>query len=228
MGIKAVLFDLDGTLLPMNQELFTKDYFSRLAKKLAPLGYETEALIKSIWAGIKAMVTNDGSVTNEVAFWRIFTEIWGEKAKADKTVFDEFYLNDFNEIKASCGFSSEAAEIVKSLKLKGIRTVLATNPIFPAVATEWRMAWAGLNPTDFELYTTYENIGLCKPNPAYYQEILGRLGLEAQDCLMVGNDVTEDMVAEKLGMKVFLLKDCIINKENKDISAYLQGGFKEQ
>ena len=44
---------------------------------------------------------------------------------------------------------------------------------------------------------------------------------------MVGKDVTEDMIAGELGMKVFLLTDCIINKENKDISVYPNGSFKE-
>ena len=77
------------------------------------------------------------------------------------------------------------------------------------------------------LYTTYENSGFCKPNPKYYSEILEKLNLDPEDCLMVGNDVIEDMVAQKLGMKVFLLTDCIINKENKDISQYPNGGFDE-
>ena len=51
--------------------------------------------------------------------------------------------------------------------------------------------WAGLKPEDFELYTTYENTGYCKPNPKYYQDILERLDLTAQECMMVGNDIYE-------------------------------------
>ena len=108
-----------------------------------------------------------------------------------------------------------------------MRIVLATNPLFPSIATESRMRWAGLAPDDFELYTTYENSSFCKPNPKYYEEILGKLGVSAEECLMVGNDVTEDMIAETLGMKVFLLTDCLINKENKDISAFVNGSFSE-
>ena len=57
--------------------------------------------------------------------------------------------------------------------------------------------------------------------------ITEKLGLDPKECLMVGNDVSEDMIAEKLGMKVFLLTDCIINKENKDIDQYPNGGFQE-
>ena len=115
-------------------------------------------------------------------------------------------------------------ELSKSL---GLRVVLVTNPLFPAVATESRIRWAGLEPEEFELYTTYENIGYCKPNPAYYAEILRRLELESSECLMVGNDVGEDMVAETLGMKVFLLTDCLINKNNADVSRWPHGEFEE-
>ena len=77
------------------------------------------------------------------------------------------------------------------------------------------------------MITTFEDCHYCKPNLNYYTEILGKLGLKAEECAMVGNDVSEDMIAEKLGMKVFLLTDYIINKENKDISVYPNGGFDQ-
>ncbi len=82
-------------------------------------------------------------------------------------------------------------------------------------------------PEDFEFITTYENISFCKPNPDYYREILKRAGLNAGNCLMVGNDVGEDMVAADLGMKVFLLTDCLINKSGTDIEQYPHGGFDD-
>ena len=86
---------------------------------------------------------------------------------------------------------------------------------------------AGLDPEDFELYTTYENIGWCKPNPEYFREIMRRLDLLPEDCIMVGNDADEDMAAEKTGMKVFLLTDCLINKSGADIDKWPHGGFGE-
>lgn len=227
MSIKAILFDLDGTLLPMDQDVFVMTYFKKLAEKLAPLGYESETLFKSIWAGVKAMVMNDGSFLNEDAFWKVFAEIYGEQVYEQKPVFEEFYRNDFPKVQSVCGFDKRAKEVVDLAKTKA-KVVLATNPIFPAMATEHRMSWAGVSPEDFDLYTTYENIGCSKPNPEYYKEILRRIDCEPEDCLMVGNDVDEDMVvASKLGMKVFLLKDCIINKNDRDIADYPQGGFDE-
>ena len=225
--IKNILFDLDGTLLPMDQDKFAKGYFGRLVKKLAPLGYDPQKTVDGIWAGTAAMVKNNGTVTNEEAFWKKFSEIFGEKSLEDKPVFDEFYRVEFEGVKSDCGFNPDAAKAVKRLKERGFRLILATNPIFPAVATESRIKWAGLDKEDFELYTTYEDSHYCKPNPEYYREITERLSLDPAECLMVGNDAEEDTAAEKLGIKVFLLTDCLINKKERDISAYPHGGFEE-
>lgn len=228
MKITTILFDLDGTLLPMDNDEFTKGYFKLLVKKLAPYGYEPQKLIDGIWSGTAAMVKNDGTKTNEQSFWEKFSEVFGEKALADKPLFDEFYENEFQNAKAICGYNPKAAVAVHTIKEMGFRIALATNPIFPSIATESRISWAGFDPNDFELYTTYENIGYCKPNPEYYREIARRLGLSLEQCLMVGNDVTEDMeAAQKAGMSVFLLTDCLINKERKDISAYPRGSFEQ-
>ena len=97
----------------------------------------------------------------------------------------------------------------------------------PAIATHSRVRWAGLDPNDFEYITTYENSYHCKPNPDYYREILDKLNLDPEECLMVGNDVSEDMVAESLGMKVFLLTDSLINRTGEDIARYPHGSFGE-
>ena len=225
MSIRYILFDLDGTLLPMDQDQFVKAYFGLLCKKLAPHGYEGEKLIKAIWAGTGAMVKNDGSCTNEQAFWNYFVTIFGESARNDEPKFAEYYRTDFQKVQAVCGFDSRANETVQALKAMGYTLALATNPIFPAIATESRMRWAGLDQKDFIHYTTYENSTACKPNLLYYQQVLEAIGAKPEECLMVGNDVAEDMVAAKLGMKVFLLTDCLINKYDADISGYPQGSF---
>ena len=227
MKITTVLFDLDGTLLPMDQNKFMKAYFGGLAAKLAPHGYEPTALIDAIWKGTAAMVKNDGRVKNEVAFWNCFSGIFGEGAKKDIPIFDAFYREDFDKVSASCGYTPESKEIIGSLKTRGMRVVLATNPLFPSIATEKRIAWAGLSPSDFALFTTYENASHCKPNLDYYRDILSELEADPRECLMVGNDVEEDMIASELGMQVFLLTDCLLNKQNKDINAYPHGGFAE-
>lgn len=225
MKIKFVLFDLDGTLLPMDQDVFTKTYFGLLAQKLEPFGYEPKALINAVWAGTSAMIKNTGDKTNEQVFWDKFAEIFGEQSRKDEIHFEKFYIEDFCKVKVSSGFNTNAQKVVDKVKEKGLKLALATNPIFPRIATEQRISWAGLNINDFELITTYENSNYCKPNLYYYKQILTKLGVNPEECLMIGNDVTEDMVAEKLGMKVFLLTNCLLNKNEEDISKYPNGDF---
>lgn len=225
--ITTVFFDLDGTLLPMDQDRFLEAYMGGLARKMAPYGYDPKLLIKSIWKGTGAMVMNDGSARNDEVFWNTFSAIYGRDSKADEPIFEDFYHNEFQSVAKVCGFDPRAAETVREIKALGLKVVLATNPLFPAIATRSRTKWAGLDPDDFELITTYENSFHSKPNPDYYREILDKLGLQPEECLMVGNDVREDMVPEQLGMKVFLLTDCMINKDNLDISRYPNGSFPE-
>ena len=224
--IKAILFDLDGTLLPMDLDVFLKAYFHGLVKKLTPLGYD-EGLVDAIWTGTGAMVKNDGSMTNEARWWQVFCGIYGDKARNDEKYLDDFYANEFEQVRAVCGYNPASRQVIDLCHEKGLRTILATNPAFPAVATRARIRWAGLDFSDFELVTSYENSSYCKPNPDYYREILEKQGLAPEECIMVGNDAHEDMIAKTLGMGVFLLTDCLINKTGADISAYPHGSFDE-
>ena len=221
--ITTILFDLDGTLLPMDQDTFAKAYVKGLTVAAEPAGYSPMILSTAIMAGTAAMVKNNGERTNEEVFWHTLEKTYGESVQNDIHLFDEFYATDFQKIKNVCGFDPKAAELIRYIKEKGFRVALATNPLFPSVATESRIRWAGLNPDDFELYTTYETSRYCKPNLDYYKAILNQLQVSPEECLMVGNDVAEDMIAEQLGMKVFLLTDCLINKKEADISAYPHG-----
>ena len=228
MNIKTILFDLDGTLLPMDQDVFINGYLGGLAKKLAPYGYNLEIFPKAMWAGVGSMTKNDGSVRNDEAFWKTFCSFMGEHVRNDEPIFDHFYRNEFQKVKDLCGFNPDSAKIVHALKAAGYRVILATNPLFPAIATESRIRWAGLEPSDFEYYTVYDNSYHCKPNPAYYQDLIDTLNLNPTECLMVGNDVEEDIIASTtVGFNAFLLTDCIINKHGKDISPYPHGGFSE-
>lgn len=225
--ITTVFFDLDGTLLPMDQELFIKAYFGGMAKKLAPHGYDPEKLIKAVWKGTGAMTMNDGAERNEEVFWKVFDAVMGKECRKDEPLFEEYYRTDFQKVRQVCGFDERAGKVLQEIKQMGLRVVLATNPLFPPIATQSRVRWAGLQPEDFELITTYDNSSFCKPNPEYYREILGKLGLRAEECLMVGNDSAEDMAAQEVGMQVFLLTDCLINKDGRDISRYPNGSFPE-
>lgn len=225
--ITTILFDLDGTLLPMDQDRFIQAYMKGLTAKIAPFGFDPRTTAKSIWAGTGAMVQNTGAERNDMVFWKTFSAGCGRDMTTYLEPIEEFYRVEFQQVRHSCGFDSRAAETIQELKKMGLTLALATNPLFPALATYSRLRWAGLEPEDFAYITTYENSYHCKPNPDYYQEVLDKLGISTDNCVMVGNDVSEDMIARELGMQVFLLTDCLINKDNRDISQYPHGSFPE-
>lgn len=225
--IKAIFFDLDGTLLPMDQEIFIKAYLGGLVGLLAPRGYDPEAVANAMWSSTRAMMKNDGSISNEERFWQSFSAILGENVRKEEGRLADFYTNEFQRIKNVCGYTPLAKQLINRLKTTDLRLILATSPLFPRVATESRIAWAGLKPSDFEYVTTYENSSYCKPNPTYYTDLCEKLGLLPCEVVMIGNDVGDDMVAERVGMKLFLLTDCLINKSDRNIEDFRHGGFKE-
>ena len=225
--LKAIFFDLDCTLLPMDQEKFIENYFLRLTGYLESFGYDRKAIRKHVFQGTVMMQSNDGRATNEQVFWEYFAAAFGAETLQHKSVFEDFYRTEFQKVKEVCGVNPAAAEMIALLKGEGYPLVLATNPLFPAIATQSRVRWAGLDPADFVHITTYENSCFAKPNPAYYREIMDKLGYRPEECLMVGNDASEDMAAEQTGMHVFLLMDLLINADGRDISRYPQGGFPE-
>jgi len=225
--MKTILFDLDGTLLPMDQKQFEEAYFTSLGRYMVPCGFEFESIRRNIWKGTYAMYANDGTRTNEQAFWETFDALTGRGSEEDQDLFLEYYRTDFNKTKEATGFTPEALKIVMDLKLAGYDVALATNPLFPEIATNARIRWAGLEPSDFLLVTTYENCSSCKPNPMYFQEVCAMLDVAPADCIMIGNDTTEDLAAAELGTDVFLVTDCLENKKEIDISDVPHGSWPE-
>ena len=222
----TIFLDLDGTLLTMSQDDFIGSYFKLLTTRLAPMGFEPRAVIDALWKGTGAMVQNDGTLPNSARFWEYFSRAFGLSASAAASAraqCDDFYSREFNEVgKLNAPTGDAPARAVRALKEKGYRVVLATNPVFPAVALDTRLGWIGLRPSDFELCTHYENSGYCKPNLEYYRELCRRLGVSPSDCMMVGNSIKEDMCAARLGMETYLVTGYI--EGEGDLTAYPNRG----
>lgn len=208
--LKAVLFDLDGTLLPMNEEEFTKGYFGLLSTKLANVGYEREKLINTVWSGTKAMLKNNGQKTNEQVFWEEFAKIYGDNKLIDKDLFDDFYTTDFKKTKVFCGENDKAKKVVQFARKRGLKTILSSNPVFPRTAMVQRMNFVGLQEKDFDYITSYDNCHFCKPNPNYFSEILTKNNLQADEVILFGNSEKEDCdPAIACGISCYLVGDCI-------------------
>lgn len=226
MIFDAILFDLDGTLLPMDNDQFTKGYMHYLSSYVEPLGYKKEDMIQALWKGVLSMVKNNGSRYNEEAFWDTFAQLLGPHVQEHIPEFDQFYRTEFHKAKALTGENPLAKDAVALARQKAKKVILATNPLFPTVGVETRMSWVGLSLDDFDLVTDYSNSTSCKPNPAYYQEIMQKMNLNPEKCLMIGNNAQEDVQASNAaGIAAYLVKDCLICEG--EMPACPQGSFRD-
>ena len=224
--LKAILFDLDGTLLPMDENTFVQTYFSLLCKKFVPLGYPKEEFVNAIWAGTKAMIKNNGEKTNEQVFWDFFAQTFGEEKLKDKILFDEFYVTDFLNTKSVCGDNPLAKQVVNHAKQRGLKIILASNPVFPRVGMLKRAGFVGLGESDFDYVTSYENSSFSKPNPNYYAQILQNNGLSSDQVILFGNSEAEDCVpASSLGIRCYLLGDWLTL--NGETPAFPRASFEQ-
>jgi FMN phosphatase YigB (HAD superfamily) len=215
--MKAILFDLDGTLLPMDETEFTKVYFALLAKKLAPLGADSKKLIDAVWTGTKKMVLNNGEKTNGEVFWEAFADEMSQfNVEEMHKACDEFYLNEFEGARTATRENPLAKRVIEASRKKADYVILATNPIFPRNAQSKRLSWIGLKESDFDLVTSYESDFFCKPNVKYYESILKRFNLSPSDCIMIGNDEREDAAASEIGIECYLVTDCIIKNPDRE------------
>ncbi|MDK2820509.1 MAG: hypothetical protein PWP31_474 [Clostridia bacterium] len=227
MSYRYLLFDLDGTLLPMDMDNFMNKYMEALARRLQHF-IPPKKFIKYLLAATQAMIEdNNLERTNEEVFMEYFFSKTGLEEKDILPVFDEFYDKDFPNLKRYTKPTSLAQEIVKKASNLGYELVIATNPVFPRCAIKERMRWAGLDNINFRLITTYEDMHFCKPSTDYYNEILNILDVSPEACLMIGNDVDEDLVASKVGINTYLVEDFLLNRNNSEIKSNHRGSLKD-
>lgn len=224
----TVLFDLDGTLIDLNQSEFIRLYFVTLLDKLAAIGYAKDDMLRTLESAIRATKFNDGTCTNECRFWQTLDCEMGGITDDFREAILSFYGEDFSRIlEMTCTPYPRSNEILAAARAKGLRIVLATNPLFPAECTHARIMIGGMDPENFEYITAYENSSYCKPSPAYFTELLSKLGITPDECVMIGNDTKDDFCAHALGIPVFILTDGLINQGGVDLADYPHGSFDE-
>lgn len=208
---RAIFFDLDGTLLPMEIEEFLKGYFASLAAFVAARGLDAATFSAGVSAGVKAMMKSPADQTNDQAFWETFFSFADRGAADWASLLDDYYETEFGKLGATCGCDPNVARAVRSLVAKGYPLVVATMPLFPPRAVAWRLQWAGLDPADFARITTYDNSTSVKPKPAYCAENLAACGLSGEDVLMVGNNTLEDMSFAGCGCDMYIVTDNLLD-----------------
>lgn len=210
--VDTILFDLDGTLLPLDTEDFTKKYLGALTTKLRDY-FTPEEVSKVIWSSTMSMIKNvDPSKTNQEVFFEVFFSQVEPSVATLNPIFDDFYENEFNFLQEGIEKDIRMIQSVQVLKEKGYDLIIATNPLFPKKAVEERIKWAGLNQDDFSFFTSYETMHYCKPQIEFYEEVLNKTKTKPHKAMMVGNDVKEDMIIKDLGVKTYLIEDFIIGE----------------
>lgn len=229
-GYRAICFDLDGTLLPMDIDEFMGAYFARIGAYAGARGLDAQRFMAALKDGTYAMASHDDGALNKDAFWAEFAKAYGAEGDAleeVRAIADEFYESEFGLIGEGFAGNPDAPRAIDALVRKGYPLVLATMPMFPLRAVQHRLAWAGVDPAVFARITTYENSTSVKPKHAYYAENLAALGLAGEDVLIVGNNTLEDLAFCELGADAYLVTDWLLDPVGLDVDAVRHGTFAE-
>lgn len=207
---KAILLDLDNTLLQNDMETFVPAYLAALGGFVATL-FPPETFIRHLLRATDAMVAHtDPTCTNMQAFDAAFFPAIGRSREEMGPLFDEFYATLFPHLRSLTRPVPAARPLVEWAFARGLQVAVATNPLFPRTAVEQRLEWAGL-PVDefpFHLVTTYEEMHAAKPHRTYYLEIAQRLERAPEECLMVGDEWEMDIYpATAVGMSAYWIAE---------------------
>ncbi|MGD9677630.1 MAG: HAD family hydrolase [Vulcanibacillus sp.] len=224
---KALLIDLDGTLLQADTEEFVKQYMKSLTFYIKDY-YNPEKFIQAIWESTEEMIKNlDSNLTNKEVFSNHFIEKSGVIDSEVWPLFERFYLEQFPKLKGLISTTTISKNIVEIAKKQGRKVVVATNPLFPKDAIVERLRWLELDNFPFDLITAFEDSHFCKPHVLYFEEILDKISTKPEDAIMIGNDMQEDMVASELGMSTYLVKDYLIDRGSRSYTVNQSGTLVE-
>jgi FMN phosphatase YigB (HAD superfamily) len=200
----TLLLDLDDTLLETNMDAFVPAYFQALTRHLEGR-VQPEAMLAALMSGTQLMLASEdpSRTLQEVFEAEFYPNLRVSKGQLTDAI-EDYYDRVFPALSQVTKRREGAAELVEWALSKGYRLAVATDPLFPRKATVHRIRWAGLDPDRFDLISSFETFHFSKSHPAYYAEVLGRLGWPEGPVLMVGNDVRRDLMpAQRLGLMTY-------------------------
>ncbi len=203
--IRALLLDLDGTLLDVEMRALLREYLSLLSEHLDPL-VPADQVAAHVLASTHVMGQNaDPDQDNLTVFWREFCARTGCDLDPIRDAFDRFYAERFDLLRHHTRPNPAARPLVEWALAQGLAVAIATQPVFPLSAIRHRLRWAGLDDFRFAVITTCEVMHACKPSPHYFRELLHLMGRRPEECLMVGDDVEMDLPARDVGIRTHLI-----------------------
>lgn len=201
---RALLLDLDDTLLRNSMKDFLPNYFDALTAAVSPY-MAAEPFLDALHHAVQQMIANtDLLQSNESIFWQAFEPLLRVNRATLQPVLDRFYEESFPTLVGITAPVVGSQALLDAAKAAGWKIAIATNPLFPRLALQHRIKWAGLDENDIDLITSYQNMTSTKPHPSYFAQIANMLGVAPQDCVMAGNHLANDLVgAAAIGMKTF-------------------------
>lgn len=222
----TILFDLDGTLLPMDYDMFMKLYFQNIGLYMKDK-MDPTLLAKYIMESTEVVIKDKNGLSNEDKFMNHFQSLIGGDISWYQEQFIQFYQSDFEKVKVSTHQSPIMKDAVNLLKEKGYKVAVATNPLFPMIANIERLKWAGFEKEEFSYVSCFEDSSYTKPHIEYYEGVLNKIDKSPENCYMIGNDIMDDGAAQKLGMKTYIITDHLVNHHNLDNTADYSGSYQD-
>lgn len=224
---KALLLDLDGTLINVDLDQFLKRYTQLLAQSFAP-EVPPERFGPAFMEGVMAMMDETSSDrANGQRFYDRFCPKVGVDQRWAVERADRFYQETYSTLRTMVQPIPAAPRLVEAARKRDWMVVVATQPLFPRIAIEERMRWGGLDPAAFDYITHMDAFRACKPNPLFFQELCQAIGVPPSRCVMVGNDVHDDMPAAGLGMATFLAKDFLLRADHPAPPPRAEGSLED-
>ncbi len=224
---RAFFFDLDGTLLPMDLKEFLHNYVHLFTSYVSERGMRGSAFAHAISNSVSVVGKDTTDRCNADVFWDSFNADYGALDERERAIVNKFYEHEFGRLGDNVQPNPAAARAVSTLSDKGYPLVLTTMPLFPRKAIEWRLRWAGVDPSYFKRLTTYDNSNSVKPHAEYFRQNLELVGSQPQEVLMVGNNTVDDLSCMDIGMDAYLVTDCLINTNEYDISSVKHGSLDQ-
>jgi putative hydrolase of the HAD superfamily len=188
LSIKAVLFDLDGTLLDRDTslDLFVRDQYDRYS--------QFQVVDKGIFVQRFIELDNHGYVWKDKVYQQLIDEFSIRGVEWTDLLGD--YLNGFQRY---CVGFPNLMNMLTQLKSNGVRIALVSNGYGQFQYDNFK-ALGISHLFDEVLISEWE--GLRKPDSAIFIRALSKLGVEAEEALFVGDHPENDIRASRtVGIK---------------------------
>lgn len=202
----TLLLDLDDTLLDNDISVFLPQYLHTFSEEVSGI-VEPGEFVKVLMNATGKMIQNQKpDCTLREVFNSTFFPALGLDADNFQGVSDQFYLEVFPNLKELTSKRVAAKSLVETAIMRGYTIAIATNPLYPMSAIQERLSWADLS-TDkyhYDLIASYETFHFTKPDPAFFAEVMARLGWPDGKAVVIGDDMERDInPAGKLGIPAF-------------------------